>query len=124
MRQLSDLPDGKTKKVRSVELEPHVDALVFQHMNDRGLGSFGAALRDLIDRGLAVEGLTGGANTATDQRARAYREAMKKVERELTEVARDALNAHAQRLGVGPPKVAARGADDARRVERAAPRTR
>ena len=43
MRQLSDLPDGKTKKTRSVELEAHLDALVFQHMQRFGFTSLSAA---------------------------------------------------------------------------------
>lgn len=119
MRQLSDLPDGKTKKTRSVELEAHLDALVFQHMQRFGFGSLSAALRDLVDRGLATTGALAGAGG--DQKARAYREAGKKVERELTEVVRDALRQHFATRGLEAPRVNVTAAPE-RRVERAKPR--
>lgn len=122
MRQLSALPDGKTSKVRSVELEPHVDALIYQHMEAFGFASLSAALRDLVDRGLGTTGALAGAGG--DQRSRAYREAGKKVERELREVVSNALRHHLDAAGVAAPRVvAARGAGE-RRVERAKPRSR
>jgi 50S ribosomal subunit-associated GTPase HflX len=107
MRQLSSLPDGKSHRTRSVSLEPHVDALVYRHMQTLGLPNLSAALRDLVDRGLAASGALSG--PGGDQKSRAYREAMKQVERELVEVARAAFEQYAQRKGVSVPRVKVRG---------------
>ena len=113
MRQLSNLPDG-SPSTRSVSLEPRVDAAVYAHMQSYGFTSISAALRDLVDRGLATVG------EPTDQRARAYREAMKKVEREVAGVVHGAVAEWARGQGVSAP--AARAVD--RTMPRAVPRKR
>ncbi len=97
-------PDGRSKRVRSVQLEPHIDALVAEHQKRYNFGSNSAALADLVARGLTTLSMLG----AGDEHARAYRGAALKVERELAEVAKRAVDAYVAELGAAVPKVKAR----------------
>ena len=101
MRQLSQLPDGEAK-VRAVKLEPHLDRMVHEHMKAHGYASLSAALRDLVDRGLATLGFMG---PGADQKARAYREAARSVEAQMIQRVRDSLKEFAKEHGASAPDV-------------------
>lgn len=98
MRQLSDLPDGTTK-TRSVSLEGDLDARVFNFMKEMGHERMSSALRDLIERGLAVSGRGG------DVHARAWRESARSAELLVVKRIHEAVTELLKERGAGQAPV-------------------